>query len=275
MQTNTEYLVNPDGQFIRRIIKEEMLGGLPQIVDKAKNTEIVIIPDCFSIRYPSKKDYENNTSRHELSVPVHMGRTKSILHVAHRLAYYPIHSRFVIRKISSDKNYQVFAKFSDTDVDGEEHRIGCEYPGLWMIYVFKIRNHRIEAISNCYLVTNIRGRFFAPLLPNIFNNGKICLGEIFIRYQYSMQQTVQEVFNEIYMSKSTHHLMTAEGLENLKFQWIEGEEERIPKWTPTKEFLEEPHKVHSDRECTIATELLEKLHVIEQTDNSPKLKSNE
>lgn len=267
MQVHTQIVVK-EGFFVKQVVTEQVLGPHSEILKKKQTEAISIIPDAFRISIPSRADYEKNTYEEPLKLPAHYGCSGNLLYIAHRVVYWPLYSHFdIIPDVDAtgianpDKQFLHYNGRRTKNL-----RVGIEYPGLWMVYAFRILNSRINKLANVYLVTNIKKQFYAPLLPNIFDNGKICLGHISATFEGSVQETVQKLFNEIHMSASNTHLMGEKHWEVLKFTKEKKDDKFIITWNPPTEFMEQPGRYHSGRILSIAADFLTQLAVIEETE---------
>jgi hypothetical protein len=262
---HTEYLVK-DGCFFRRTYSEENLGPQTQILKEIGEQSYTIVPDLFNLEIPTKACYQKNNLDEIIKVPVHVGRNKSSCFAAHRMPYWPIFGTINVR---TEEDGRKLGSYNGEE--GQRIRIGVDYPGLWFLYSFKVRNNRIMRLLGLWVITNIKGKFYAPYLPNIFDNGNLCLGEIQFPDFKTVQECIKPIFKDVFCSISNSHLCMENTYDILKFEKGAGEED-LWKWTPPTDFFANPSSWHTaGRLVTMGTEFLALLNSVEQDEHSPKV----
>lgn len=252
----TEILVQ-GGQFVRRIVHEENIGSQTEILKKVQEQSYTILSDLFSVSLPTRESYRNLNRDETVEVPVHIGKNGGQCYAAHRMQYWPMKGKGYKRTVGGK---DIFT-FTGRDIEGKtmEERVVClDYPGLWMIYNFSLNGHRVQAFNSIFVTTNIKGSHFAPHVPNIYNNGKMCTGEVRPSFEGDIQNFVQKTCDKIVDSKSNDHLMYRKGKELLHFNLTD------KKWAPPKDFIANPAAWHSGRETTVASDMLTMIDEIEK-----------
>jgi len=261
-----EYIVK-DGCFIERMVQtqERPLGTYAKVLRSLADEAYSLVPDVGIVEVPARLDYEQHESKEEkVKLPVHIGRNSSRLYAAHRLPYWPIFGHF---NTTAEPGGPIVYRYNG--IEGGQRRCGVAYPGMWIIYRFNLSNHRITNWGGASLITNIRGRHYAPLLPNIFDSGKICFGDVRPRWTGNIVDCCQHVLDELFASASNDHLMTDQHRSVLQF--TRETPESLFTFKPPENFWSAPESRHRGRDTTVAADMLVNLATLEETDYSLKV----
>lgn len=253
MNSQTEIIVK-NGSFVRRRITEEDLGQQADIIRKLSQEASVIIPDAFDLYIISPDSYRNSDKpKKYLRTPCHIGKLANRLVLAHRLPYYPLFGHF---NSSVDPEFDIFTGSKE---QRPNRKYALYYPAMWMMYNFYIGTGGFTRFNGTFLATQVKDKFYSPLLPNIHDTGGICLGDIEVNWRNNMRETAQHTLNEFVGSVSNYDL--CENTNMYKFNKETGA------WVPPERFFDDPVGFHRDRIVSANPDMLS--HILKISDRTP------
>lgn len=253
MSSQTEIIVK-NGSFVRRRITEEDLGQQADIIKRLSQETSVIIPDAFDLYIISPESYKSpDKPKRYLRTPCHIGKSSNRIILAHRLPYYPLFGHF---SISEDSEFDIFTGSKELRPN---RKYALYYPAMWIMYNFFIGTEGFTRFNGTFLTTQVKDKFYSPLLPNIYDTGGICLGEIAVNWRNNIRETAQHILNGFVNSVSNYDLCI--DIDMYKFNRAKGT------WIPPEQFFDDPVGFHRGRLVSYSPDMLS--HILKISDTTP------